>query len=90
MLTHTHTHTQLGTIAVCASLSLGGVSWPAFGFLFTAILPFGVATWEEYHRGFLHFPVINGAIEGLLLISGMHLISFLYGFCGGPDPTRPD
>eukprot|EP01013_Petalomonas_cantuscygni_P025572 TRINITY_DN4757_c0_g1_i1.p1 TRINITY_DN4757_c0_g1~~TRINITY_DN4757_c0_g1_i1.p1 ORF type:complete len:421 (-),score=87.85 TRINITY_DN4757_c0_g1_i1:80-1342(-) len=68
----------LGAVQFVATLALGR------GFLLlTAVAvaqtTFFCATWEQYFVGALNLPMINGAMEGLLSISLLHLVA---GVCG--------
>lgn len=39
----------------------------------------------RYHLGALHFPIINGPIEGILMLSGMHFLTAINGASSSCD-----
>jgi ethanolaminephosphotransferase len=49
-------------------------------FLFTALLTFYVQTWDEYHTKTLTLGIVNGPVEGVLMMVAVY---FFTGFVGG-------
>jgi ethanolaminephosphotransferase len=46
---------------------------------FNAFVPFYTQTWEEYYREEMVLPVINGPSEGLTIVVGICITSYLKG-----------
>ncbi|EFA79145.1 CDP-alcohol phosphatidyltransferase [Heterostelium album PN500] len=61
---------------------------PVFQLFMTALLPFWMATWEEYHTGTLHLGKINGPDEGIVIICLMFLSTGLFGASIWTTPLR--
>ena len=66
------------SIPVAAALGTGWTMNCFFG-LWCAYIAFYFQTWEECYAGVMILPVINGASEGLLILMGMCICSYLYG-----------
>ncbi|KAM9964567.1 hypothetical protein ACTFIW_004337 [Dictyostelium discoideum] len=65
---------------IVASVANYGVGYISLIQLFiTALLPFWMATWEEYHTGVLHLGPINGPDEGIVIIVCALLITAIFG-----------
>jgi ethanolaminephosphotransferase len=48
--------------------------------LFTALLTFYVQTWDEYHTKTLTLGIVNGPVEGLIVLASVYALT---GFLGG-------
>ncbi|KAJ4417588.1 Phosphotransferase [Gnomoniopsis sp. IMI 355080] len=57
-----------------------GQGWKTMAGLFCSCLTFYVQTWDEYHTKTLTLGLINGPVEGVLLICGIYAAT---GFLGG-------
>ncbi|KAN0036731.1 hypothetical protein ACTFIV_002038 [Dictyostelium citrinum] len=65
---------------IVASVASYGVGYISLIQLFTtALLPFWMATWEEYHTGVLHLGPINGPDEGIIIIVCALLSTAIFG-----------
>ncbi|KAM9981726.1 hypothetical protein ACTFIY_004050 [Dictyostelium cf. discoideum] len=65
---------------IVASVANYGVGYISLIQLFTtALLPFWMATWEEYHTGVLHLGPINGPDEGIIIIVCALLCTAIFG-----------
>eukprot|EP01112_Ceratiomyxa_fruticulosa_P016529 TRINITY_DN5007_c0_g3_i1.p1 TRINITY_DN5007_c0_g3~~TRINITY_DN5007_c0_g3_i1.p1 ORF type:complete len:421 (+),score=75.52 TRINITY_DN5007_c0_g3_i1:695-1957(+) len=70
------------TIQAVISSCVGrmGIGWISITQLIvTAMVPFWLATWEEYHTGILHLGVVNGPDEGIIIISFIYLLTAYIG-----------
>lgn len=57
-----------------------GAGWDCtFWFTILAFVPFHMQTWEEFYRQEMVLPMINGPSEGILMIIGLALFSFVNG-----------
>ncbi|GAM22695.1 hypothetical protein SAMD00019534_058700, partial [Acytostelium subglobosum LB1] len=54
----------------------------------TALLPFWMATWEEYHTGVLHLGPINGPDEGIVIICLLFVFTGYFGSSFWGTPLR--
>jgi ethanolaminephosphotransferase len=57
-----------------------GQSWKTVATLFASLLTFYVQTWDEYHTHTLTLGIVNGPVEGILMLVGMYAAT---GFLGG-------
>lgn len=71
-------NTTLMTIQF-ASVSGMGNGWLIFLTQFSALCNFYLSTWEEYHTHKLFLAEISGPVEGLLMISGVFILTALFG-----------
>lgn len=71
-------NTGLLMIPICSALGTGATSKICYLYVL-GYLPFFTQTWEEYYREELVIPVVNGPSEGLLIVMGICLSSYLYG-----------
>ncbi|KAI1801708.1 Choline/ethanolaminephosphotransferase [Daldinia bambusicola] len=72
-------NTSLECLIFAASQNMGQ-SWYTVASLFASLQTFYVQTWEEYHTGTLTLGIVNGPVEGILIIV---LVYALTGFMGG-------
>ena len=71
----------VGALSVAAALSVGPC-WKTWVITLNAVIVFFLNTWEEYYRGVLVLPVINGANEGIVIVIGIYLWT---AWVGGPQ-----
>lgn len=69
---------------VVGSLSLAcavncGPTWKTWIVLVGTATTFFMNTWEEYYRGALILPIINGANEGILVAVGLYILTAVNG-----------
>lgn len=79
----------INIINVAAVLGLGGTTGIFYG-MYVTMIPFYIATWEEYFLDEMILPVINGPTEGILAFVAIGFVSFLYGpgFWHTPIPAN--
>eukprot|EP01132_Coremiostelium_polycephalum_P001560 gene1560-1979_t len=68
------------SIIASSILNLGPGFLSIYQLFITTLLPFWLATWEEYHTGTLHLGFINGPDEGIVVIVLTFIIT---GYVGG-------
>lgn len=68
----------LGTIAAVTACCVGH-TWKPFICVLCAVVCFFANTWEEYYRGALILPVVNGANEGIFVVIALYLATAVYG-----------
>lgn len=71
----------VGSLSVAAALSTGPC-WKAWLIVMNTVILFFLNTWEEYYRGVLVLPVINGPNEGILTGIAIYLWT---AYVGGPQ-----
>lgn len=71
-------NTSLGVLIFAASLNLG-MGWRTITALFGAQLTFYVQTWEEYHTKTLTLGIVNGPVEGVLILISIYLFTAFKG-----------
>ncbi|TQS35088.1 hypothetical protein Golomagni_04502 [Golovinomyces magnicellulatus] len=71
-------NTSLGVLIFAASLNLG-MGWKTIMSLFSAQLTFYVQTWEEYHTKTLTLGIVNGPVEGVLILISIYLFTAFKG-----------
>ncbi|RKF73771.1 putative CDP-alcohol phosphatidyltransferase class-I family protein C22A12.10 [Golovinomyces cichoracearum] len=71
-------NTSLGVLIFAASLNLG-MGWKTIMALFSAQLTFYVQTWEEYHTKTLTLGIVNGPVEGVLILISIYLFTAFKG-----------
>ena len=57
-----------------------GQGWKTVTTLFASLLTFYVQTWDEYHTKTLTLGIVNGPVEGVLILVGVYALT---GFLGG-------
>jgi len=57
-----------------------GQSWKTVATLFASLLTFYVQTWDEYHTKTLTLGIVNGPVEGILILVGVYALT---GYLGG-------
>lgn len=57
-----------------------GQSWYTVATLFASLLTFYVQTWDEYHTKTLTLGIVNGPVEGILILVGVYALT---GYKGG-------
>jgi ethanolaminephosphotransferase len=68
----------VGTLSV-SSCVCAGPSWKSWTVLITTVIMFFMNTWEEYYRGALVLPIINGPNEGLMVAIATYLFTAWVG-----------
>jgi ethanolaminephosphotransferase len=58
---------------------LEGNNFHGFSILLLGSFPFYFSTLEEYYTDMMYLPIINGAVEGLLIVNGIFLFAGLFG-----------
>lgn len=71
----------IGGLSVAAVVS-AGPCWKTWTIALNTLIVFFLNTWEEYYRGVLVLPVINGPNEGILIAIGIYLWT---AWAGGPQ-----
>ncbi|OTB04712.1 hypothetical protein M426DRAFT_320576 [Hypoxylon sp. CI-4A] len=72
-------NTSLEVLIFAASQNMGQ-SWYTVAVLFASLQTFYVQTWEEYHTKTLTLGIVNGPVEGILILVGVYALT---GFMGG-------
>lgn len=72
-------NTGLGTLLFAASQNMGQ-GWRTVAVLFASLLTFYVQTWDEYHTKQLTLGIVNGPVEGVLILVFVHAMT---GYQGG-------
>ncbi|KAK4164163.1 Choline/ethanolaminephosphotransferase 1 [Cladorrhinum sp. PSN259] len=72
-------NTSLEVLIFAASQNMGQ-SWYTVATLFASLLTFYVQTWEEYHTKTLTLGIVNGPVEGILVLVAVYALT---GFMGG-------
>ncbi|GAB1312190.1 Phosphotransferase [Madurella fahalii] len=57
-----------------------GQGWKTVATLFASLLTFYVQTWDEYHTKTLTLGIVNGPVEGILVLVGVYALT---GYLGG-------
>lgn len=71
-------NTALGVTIFAASQNLGQ-GWKTVATLFASLLTFYVQTWEEYHTKTLTLGIVNGPVEGVLIIVTVYALTGYFG-----------
>ncbi|CAD6502092.1 BgTH12-02333 [Blumeria graminis f. sp. triticale] len=71
-------NTSLGVLIFAASMNLG-MGWLTVTSLFGSLSTFYVQTWDEYHTKTLTLGLINGPVEGVLLLIAIYIITAIKG-----------
>ncbi|CAK7562908.1 MAG: Phosphotransferase [Sporothrix epigloea] len=72
-------NTSLEVLLFAGSQNMGQ-GWKTVATLFASLMTFYVQTWEEYHTHTLTLGVVNGPVEGVLILVSVY---FLTGYFGG-------
>ncbi|PHH80564.1 hypothetical protein CDD82_1669 [Ophiocordyceps australis] len=72
-------NTSLEVLLFAASQNLGQ-GWLTVAVLFSSLLTFYVQTWDEYHTKTLTLGIVNGPVEGVLILAGVYALT---GYLGG-------
>lgn len=72
-------NTSLEVLIFAASQNMG-MGWKTVAVLFASLLTFYVQTWDEYHTKTLTLGVVNGPVEGVLILVTVYALT---GFLGG-------
>jgi ethanolaminephosphotransferase len=72
-------NTTLECLIFAASQNMGQ-SWMTVAVLFASLLTFYVQTWDEYHTKTLTLGLVNGPVEGVLILVGVYAFT---GYMGG-------
>jgi ethanolaminephosphotransferase len=72
-------NTSLEVLIFAASQNMGQ-SWYTVATLFASLLTFYVQTWDEYHTKTLTLGVVNGPVEGILILVSVYALT---GYKGG-------
>lgn len=65
-------NTCVGTLTL-ASATCCGPTWKTWAVLMSGVIVFFCNTWEEYYRGELILPVLNGPNEGILIAVAIYI-----------------
>lgn len=68
----------VGSISVSTSVC-AGATWKSWTVVITAVIVFFMNTWEEYYRGALVLPIINGPNEGILIAIAIYMATAVVG-----------
>jgi len=71
-------NTGLGVLIFAASQNMGQ-GWRTVATLFASLFTFYVQTWEEYHTKTLTLGIVNGPVEGVLILVGVYAITGYFG-----------
>ena len=71
----------VGSISIASTVATGA-TWKTWAAMMAAVVVFFCNTWEEYYRGALILPVVNGPNEGLFVAIAIYLWT---AFAGGPS-----
>ena len=71
-------NTCVGSLSAASALCMGP-TWKTWSAVMIAVIVFFANTLEEYYRGSLVLPVINGANEGIVLVVVCYVLSGYYG-----------
>ncbi|EJT79577.1 ethanolaminephosphotransferase [Gaeumannomyces tritici R3-111a-1] len=72
-------NTSLEVLLFAGSQNMGQ-SWYTVAMLFSSLLTFYVQTWDEYHTKTLTLGIVNGPVEGVLIIVCVYALT---GYMGG-------
>ncbi|KAK8024008.1 CDP-alcohol phosphatidyltransferase class-I family [Apiospora rasikravindrae] len=72
-------NTSLGALLFAGSQNMGQ-TWYTVATLFASLLTFYVQTWDEYHTKTLTLGIVNGPVEGVLILVSVHALT---GYMGG-------
>ncbi|KAK1967808.1 CDP-alcohol phosphatidyltransferase [Colletotrichum sublineola] len=72
-------NTSLEALIFAASQNMGQ-GWMTVAILFSSLLTFYVQTWDEYHTKTLTLGIVNGPVEGVLILVGVYALT---GYLGG-------
>ncbi|KAK0609373.1 CDP-alcohol phosphatidyltransferase-domain-containing protein [Bombardia bombarda] len=72
-------NTSLEVLLFAGSQNMGQ-GWKTVMTLFASLLTFYVQTWDEYHTKTLTLGVVNGPVEGILILVGVYAMT---GYMGG-------
>ncbi|KAK5998717.1 putative CDP-alcohol phosphatidyltransferase class-I family protein C22A12.10 [Cladobotryum mycophilum] len=64
---------------IFASSQNMGQGWKTVASVFASLLTFYVQTWDEYHTKTLTLGIVNGPVEGVLLVCGVYILTGLLG-----------
>ncbi|KAF8875779.1 CDP-alcohol phosphatidyltransferase-domain-containing protein [Infundibulicybe gibba] len=71
-------HMSLEAILATQALNLGH-SWWTFAAQIATLTNFYLIIWEEYHTGQLYLGVCSCAVEGIITVTMIHMITGIYG-----------
>lgn len=71
-------NTFISGLSMFTVFQMGNTPMAVFAFMI-AMVPFFMATWEEYYVDGLHLPLINGPNEGLVGLIFLYIVSGLFG-----------
>ncbi|PHH63550.1 hypothetical protein CDD81_5737 [Ophiocordyceps australis] len=71
-------NTSLEVLLFAASQNLGQ-GWMTVAVLFSSLLTFYVQTWDEYHTKTLTLGIVNGPVEGVLILAGVYALTGYFG-----------
>jgi ethanolaminephosphotransferase len=72
-------NTSLEVLIFAGSQNMGH-GWKTVATLFASLMTFYVQTWEEYHTKTLTLGIVNGPVEGILMLCVVYAVT---GFMGG-------
>lgn len=71
-------NTSLEVLIFAASQNMG-MGWKTVAVLFASLLTFYVQTWDEYHTKTLTLGIVNGPVEGVLILITVYTLTGLLG-----------
>ncbi|OAA42702.1 ethanolaminephosphotransferase [Metarhizium rileyi] len=71
-------NTTLEVLIFAASQNMGQ-GWKTVATLFASLLTFYVQTWDEYHTKTLTLGIVNGPVEGVLILVAVYTLTGLLG-----------
>ncbi|KAF5138217.1 putative CDP-alcohol phosphatidyltransferase class-I family protein C22A12.10 [Metarhizium anisopliae] len=71
-------NTSLEVLIFAASQNMGQ-GWKTVATLFASLLTFYVQTWDEYHTKTLTLGIVNGPVEGVLILVAVYTLTGLLG-----------
>ena len=72
-------NTSLEVLLFAGSQNMGQ-GWKTVATLFASLMTFYVQTWDEYHTKTLTLGIVNGPVEGILILVGVYALT---GYMGG-------
>ncbi len=79
-ITESMLSTRLSNVLLFAGSQNMGQSWKTVATVFASLLTFYVQTWDEYHTKTLTLGIVNGPVEGILILVAVYSFT---GYVGG-------
>jgi ethanolaminephosphotransferase len=71
-------NTTLEVLLFAGSQNMGQ-GWQTVATLFASLMTFYVQTWDEYHTKTLTLGIVNGPVEGILILIGVYAVTGIMG-----------